>query len=132
MARPKTEDRDPNYNEAVARRIARRKWEINNPEKWEAQKRNQRFKRRYGITSKQYDDLLEEQKGLCAICSQPPQGLHSSGKNKVLHVDHNHETGKVRALLCDKCNRGIGFFNEDPNLLIKASEYINAYFASGR
>lgn len=127
MSRLKQKDRDPNYNEVVARRLARRKWEINNPEKWEAQKRNQRFKRRYGITSKEYDSMLEAQEWVCAICHNPPKGIHSSGRDKVLHVDHNHITGKVRALLCDKCNRGLGYFNEDSDLLTKAKEYIDAY-----
>lgn len=130
MSRPKTKDRDPNYDEKVARNLARRKWEINNPEKWEEQKRNQRFKRRYGITSKEYDTLLLNQKGTCAICNKLPQGLHSSGRGKVLHVDHDHTTGKIRALLCDKCNRGLGYFSDNPELLIKASEYINAHSSS--
>lgn len=127
MARPKNSERDPNYNEAEARRIARRKWEQNNPEKWEKQKRNLRFKRRYGITLDTYNTMLEEQKGVCKICGNPPTGIHSSGAPHRLHVDHDHKTGKVRALLCQHCNRGLGYFKDNSDLLIKASEYLDGY-----
>ena len=126
MARPKAKDRDPNYNEAEARRLARRKWEQNNPEKWEKQKRNLRFKRRYGITLDTYNTMLEDQNGVCKICGKLPTGIHSSGSPHRLHVDHDHATGKVRALLCQYCNRGLGYFKDNEELLIKASEYLNA------
>lgn len=110
-----------------ARRRARRKWEELNPEKWELQKQNQRLKRRYGIGLKEYQTLFESQKGLCAICLKPPTGIHSSGRNHVLHVDHSHATGKVRGLLCTACNQALGMFKEDISILEKAKEYINAY-----
>jgi hypothetical protein len=127
MSRPKKIDADPNYNEVIARRLARRKWEINNPEKWEIQKRNRRFKSLYGITLSQYNVMLENQKGLCALCGNPPTGIHSSGRAHVLHVDHNHITNKVRGLLCTQCNRGLGYFKDSSELLIKASNYLNDY-----
>jgi len=127
MSRPKKENRDPNYNEKEARTLARRKWEQKFPEKWELQKRNQRFKRRYGISSLQYDTMLLNQEGTCAICKQPPTGLHASGRTKVLYVDHNHATGQVRALLCDTCNSGLGYFKDSSELLEKAREYLETY-----
>jgi hypothetical protein len=109
-----------------ARRIARRKWEILNPDKWELQKRNQRLKRRYGIKLDEYDELFTSQKGLCAICHNPPKGIHSSGRAHILHVDHCHTTGKIRGLLCTACNQALGMFKEDIGILKKAMEYINA------
>lgn len=125
MARPKLENIDLNYNEKEARKKARRKWEQTHPEQWEIQKKNQRLKRLYGITLKQYEELLKLQKGVCFLCGNPPKGTHSSGRPHILHVDHCHTTGKVRSLLCTKCNRGLGYFNENITLLSKAIQYIN-------
>jgi hypothetical protein len=55
--------------------------------------------RRYGLTIARYEEMLEGQRGVCAICDGLP-----SGKNKSLCVDHDHETGAVRGLLCHRCN----------------------------
>ena len=52
---------------------------------------------KYGITENQYETLLKSQRGLCAICGEPP-------RTKRLHVDHDHATGQVRELLCTPCN----------------------------
>lgn len=69
-----------------------------------------------GVTKDQYDDLLNEQKNVCAICD---------GKlSKKLSVDHCHKTNLVRGLLCSKCNFGLGYFNDDPELLKKAISYL--------
>jgi len=63
--------------------------------------------RRYGITVDDYDHMLRQQNGLCAICGQPP---NESGKRAAtrLSVDHDHETKRVRGLLCRPCNMTIG------------------------
>lgn len=61
------------------------------------------LKRKYGITLAEYDQMLEEQHGVCAICG----GADPSGRR--LAVDHDHETGKVRGLLCTSCNTRLGF-----------------------
>ena len=63
--------------------------------------------------------MLSSQDGKCSIC-----GRERSQLVKQLCVDHDHETGKVRGLLCDKCNRGLGFFNDDHELLKKALNYL--------
>lgn len=76
-----------------------------------------RLKYLYGITEEDYENLFEKQNGQCAIC----------GKNIKLVVDHNHETGKIRALLCGNCNRGIGIFQDNPNLLYKAASYLKKH-----
>ena len=71
----------------------------------------------YGITQDQYDELVKRQNGLCAICSNPP------GK-RALHIDHCHDTGQIRGLLCSVCNISLGGFRDDTNLLMKAIEYL--------
>jgi hypothetical protein len=81
--------------------------------------------RTYGITQEQHDALFEQQGGKCWICEEPetmPDGR--SGKTKALAVDHCHETGLVRGLLCGRCNRGIGLLKDSPDLLGKAIQYL--------
>jgi hypothetical protein len=70
--------------------------------------------RRYGISAAEADLMLEEQDGVCAICRTAP----------AAHVDHDHETGAVRALLCFNCNGGLGQFRDDPDLLHLAAFYL--------
>lgn len=96
-----------------------RAWRRRNPDKVF----NQRLKVHYGITLKEYNALLEKQGGVCSICKSPPNLL---ARQKRLHTDHCHDTKKIRGLLCDRCNRGIGFFDERPDLLKNASDYLNA------
>lgn len=72
----------------------------------------------YGITQQDYSLLLNSQNGVCAICKKLPSIL------RRLDVDHNHETRKVRGLLCSPCNQGIGLFKEDISLLQRAEIYL--------
>lgn len=83
-----------------------------------------KLKDRYGITYIQYCDMLEKQEYLCAICKMPEIEKMKSGENRLLAVDHNHETGRVRGLLCRKCNQGIGSLKEDIIILNNAIEYL--------
>ena len=80
--------------------------------------------RTYGITADEYYEILAAQNGKCSICeSQEVNNSRiSSGK---LFIDHCHETGKVRGLLCSKCNHAIGLLNDDVDLLQKAISYLN-------
>ena len=71
--------------------------------------------RRYGISQEEYEVLLEKQDGKCAICQRD---------YKAPCVDHDHETKKIRGLLCQTCNRALGQFNDDPALLRVAAEYL--------
>ena len=80
--------------------------------------------RRYGITLCDYRELNEKQDGLCAICGNKETTRHQNGDIKGLAVDHCHETGKVRGLLCYRCNTGIGKLMDDPKLLRKAANYL--------
>ncbi len=81
------------------------------------------LKNTYGITKADHDLLYEEQGGVCKICKK--EGFLSSAKHKKkLAVDHDHETGRVRGLLCHNCNRGLGLFQDDPEILKNAIEYL--------
>ena len=84
---------------------------------------NQRYKaslkQKYGIDVEEYNRLFEAQKGCCKICNK-----HQTEFKKKLSVDHNHTTGKVRGLLCDSCNRGLGFLQDSPNTVASALEYL--------
>lgn len=88
-------------------------WKRANPEKV----RDYHLKAKYGIPYGTFDRLMQEQDGRCAICRREP--------DRTLHVDHDHETGAVRGLLCDTCNRGIGYFHEDPERLRAAASYVD-------
>lgn len=71
--------------------------------------RHRQLKRRYGLTLAGYNALLRKQRGVCAICRTPERELHKhTTRVRALPVDHDHRTGKVRGLLCSKCNRAIG------------------------
>jgi len=74
----------------------------------------------YGITLADYDAMLAAQSGRCAICSADEPG----GNAKHWHVDHDHATGQVRGLLCTRCNVGLGYFQDDPDRLGSALNYL--------
>jgi hypothetical protein len=73
----------------------------------------------YGITVQEYDLLLNKQDNQCAIC-----GTEACMTGRVFAVDHNHDTGEVRGLLCGKCNIGLGQFSDNPALLVRAAAYL--------
>jgi hypothetical protein len=80
-----------------------------------------RLKKKYNLSKEEYEKLLLAQNNKCAICnSDTPKGRYSS-----FNVDHDHKTNKVRGLLCTNCNRGLGFFKDDIELLKKALYYIS-------
>lgn len=81
------------------------------------------LKRTYGIDSALYYDLLEEQNHECKICGS--EGFTMAKHHKVkLVVDHCHQTGKVRGLLCHNCNRALGLLQDNISFLDKAKEYL--------
>jgi Autographiviridae endonuclease VII len=73
----------------------------------------------YGLTFEDYDRMLSEQNNSCKICKESPK--------YTLRVDHSHKTSKVRGLLCNECNKGLGLFKDNPTLLRKAADYLNEY-----
>lgn len=78
----------------------------------------------YGITIDAYDKLLAEQGGVCAICREVEDIKGRNGAVRSLSVDHCHETGAVRGLLCGRCNTGLGYFRDSPTVLSAACSYL--------
>jgi hypothetical protein len=103
-----------------------REWKEKNPEGYEAN-RKRKFQylrlRRYQLTADEYAALLESQGGVCAICGKV-NGLTKHNGEHQLVIDHCHDTGAVRGLLCYNCNLGLGNFKDDLGLLIKAIAYL--------
>lgn len=84
--------------------------------------------RSYGLTLTGYDRLLLEQNYICGLCFKPETARDKhTNKVKALSIDHNHATGKIRRLLCTKCNMGLGSFNENPELLLAAIRYLEEH-----
>jgi hypothetical protein len=120
-------------------------WRIDNPDKKKEQKRrhyekhkdriDQRAKewydnnkdrhtntallRKYGVTLEQYNLLRAQQGFCCAICND-----HEDSVGKKMFVDHDHVTGKIRKLLCTKCNVGIGMLKDNPDIMERAAKYL--------
>jgi hypothetical protein len=126
------QEADPELKERARRRTAQ--WIADNRERYDQYKAAYRksdnhrrawrkwyLRDKYGITPEDYDRLLEDQGGGCAICGKPPDGM-------ALHVDHCHETGRVRGLLCFSCNAGLGQFKHDPDLLEEALVYVAVHW----
>jgi Recombination endonuclease VII len=109
-----------------------RRWAAENPERraaYAAEYRNRPdrkramrdlyYRRTYGITADQADEILASQNGCCAICCKPaPERLAS------MHLDHDHETGQIRGFLCLDCNHGLGKLRDSPDLLLRALVYL--------
>lgn len=122
-------DADPERRRRASERA--RRWAVDNPDRVAESKARRRasgqlrliqrrahLKRKYGITVEDYEAMLTAQEGGCAICRAPePEG-------QSLHVDHDHDTGAVRGLLCFNCNAGLGKFGENIDLLIAAVVYL--------
>ena len=87
-------------------------------------KKNSKLKQNYGITLEQYNQMFAEQKGLCAICGKKETTKNQYGLRQ-LSVDHNHNTGQVRSLLCSNCNLLLGCAKDNKEILIKAILYLS-------
>jgi Recombination endonuclease VII len=86
------------------------------------------LQKNYGISLEEYNGMLMSQKGVCRICGNPEKDKHNSSENKrKLAVDHCHRSGKVRGLLCGACNKGLGYFKDNPESLQAAIKYLKDY-----
>lgn len=83
------------------------------------------FRRKYGVSRELYDELFDQQQGRCAICQM--EALSRHGPKGTLRIDHNHETGAIRALLCNCCNTALGMFHDDIALVRIAVDYLRRY-----
>lgn len=81
--------------------------------------RKYNLKKKFNMTSEDFDQMLKEQNGMCKICgTKTPRG------KGTFHVDHSHKTGKIRGLLCNNCNAVLGFSNDNPFILMSAIRYL--------
>ncbi len=94
-----------------------REYRIKHPEKVKLWNAKTKLRIYYDLSWESYQKMVDDQNGVCAICSKPPTV-------KALCVDHSHATNVVRGLLCDKCNQGLGRFNDDPIILKRAISYL--------
>jgi hypothetical protein len=119
----------------------KKEWRMKNLEKEKArqaayyqenktEQRRRDLKSRYNLSLEEYEKMYEDQEGRCACCGKTEQELkeqYSSSIHSKLCVDHDHDTGKVRQLLCHKCNTFIGYLETRQDILGKAFEYIERH-----
>ena len=105
-----------------------RKHYIKNKSRYNQRSQEAHYLRKYNLKYSEYLDLCEKVNYQCEICFKSGEPAKSGrGKksiNNVLVVDHDHNTGQVRGILCQDCNRGLGLFKDNAKVLIKASEYV--------
>ena len=126
-----------NYSCKTCENVYATAWRKANPEKVKAKsrghtkrsfesRRNTKLKMNFGIALIDYDKMWHDQNGLCAVCGEPETAT-LRGIVKHLSVDHNHETGRVRALLCNNCNCSLGFAEDSVERLISLAEYLKRH-----
>lgn len=109
--------RSGSFAEREKMNVYQRKYRAANLEKVKKAARKNSLKK-YGLTLEDYENLFNSQDGRCAIC-------YMKQENELLCVDHCHRTSRVRGLLCRQCNRALGLFRDDPDLLFAAGEYVS-------
>ena len=144
----KWKEQQDKWNASQAKKEAHKKWKATHPDykytpsesvkenkrKYEATRREKhreialrsRLKTQYGLTLEEYEKLLEDHEGVCAICGEQ-ENTKRNGDIIRLAIDHDHKTGEIRGLLCDRCNRGLGLFRDSPQLLESAVRYLNEH-----
>lgn len=130
-----------NYYCRECARLRYRRWRERNPNKKREDYLKVRFsknyiktgrklwlKKKFGLTLEQYNEMLEDQKGLCASCDKSEMQINKkSGLVKMLSVDHDHKTGKIRQLLCNRCNIALGVVNDSVEWLEKLIIYLRLH-----
>ena len=85
--------------------------------------KSQYLKRNYGLTFEEFEAMLSDQDNCCAIC----KGTKTYGRHKRFTVDHSHKTGKIRGLLCHRCNTALGLVGDDIHILNTMIEYLESH-----
>lgn len=99
-------------------------WRSRNPDKVKDQDRRNHLRTEYGLTVEQYDDMVALQEGRCLVCREIPMGKRGYS---TLHVDHCHITGRVRGLLCGRCNTALGSLKESEEITQNLVRYIQKH-----
>lgn len=98
----------------------KRKKYYNTPEN-KLKYRKKYIERKFGIKYEVYEQMYSKQNGLCAICGEP----ETNKRQEYLSLDHCHKKGHIRGLLCNSCNRGLGYFRDNQQYLENAKNYLN-------
>ncbi len=114
---------DVSYRERCLSRSA--SYKKNRPQEYALAVRNSTLKKKYGLTVFTYEKMLVDQGGVCYLCHRSDDGF-----GRRLHVDHCHDTGTVRKLLCQPCNTALGKFNHSPALLRAAALYLETHLST--
>jgi nitrate/TMAO reductase-like tetraheme cytochrome c subunit len=104
------------------RKEVRKRWRLGNPSEYKLKNQKYHLKRDFGLSLDEHEQMRKNQNYQCAIC-----GIPESEFDRKLSVDHNHVTGKLRGLLCVNCNKGMGHFHDDIELLKKAISYLEVH-----
>jgi len=129
--------KNPDVRKEYAKQLARKnrlndpirakKYYTDNKEKVLARMRDRHLELTYGLTNEEYEKMLLNQDSRCAICYKHEDSKARNGSIKNLSVDHCHITGKVRKLLCSKCNSLLGMANESKETLYAAIKYLELF-----
>lgn len=114
---------DKNNERHIYCKACKKQYDAERKERYADTTMNSYYLRTYGISLNEYNDMLVKQNYVCLICSNQETTKHGDKVIK-LSVDHNHITGKVRGLLCKKCNAAIAMYNEDEDIIQRAIDYL--------
>ena len=101
-----------------------KKWREANKARADRLSRKSYLRKKYGITIEQYEAMICEHNNVCVICFRSPRG---NGSRAKLHIDHCHETGKIRGLICPNCNTALGMVEDNTNILKRMIEYVERH-----
>lgn len=100
------------------------KWRASNPERAKASYKKIDYKRAFGLRPEEVALLLDKAKGRCEICGEAETVLSNNGNVRQLSIDHCHSTGKIRGVVCYRCNSVLGFCKDNPDLLRGLAMYV--------
>ena len=116
-----------NYRCKVCDKAARHSYQKNNRERFAEKTRRKNLKFKFGITLEEYYDMLEKQNHRCGICGTKDNHVPGKRREQNWSVDHCHETAKIRGLLCNRCNGGLGMLGDNVESIRKVLTYLETH-----